>query len=58
MRYAAFIVLVASIAVCVGCTATRVVTTQATHVKHGDTTTTIVTKTVERYEATRKGVDL
>ena len=57
MRYAAFIVLVASIVVCVGCTATRVVTTEAKHVKHGDTTTTIVTKTVERYEATRKGAD-
>lgn len=57
MRYAAFFVLVASIVVCIGCTATRVVTTQATHVKHGDTTTTIVTKTIERYEAKRNGAD-
>lgn len=57
MRYASILGAIAFLALVVGCTATRVVTTQATHVKHGDTTTTIVTKTVERYEATRKGAD-
>ena len=36
------------------CTATRVVTTSASYVQHGDTTTTIMTKTTERYEGTRE----
>ena len=36
------------------CTATRVVTTSASYVQHGDTTTTIMTKTIERYEGTRE----
>ncbi|MBO6305981.1 MAG: hypothetical protein J6M55_00605 [Paludibacteraceae bacterium] len=36
------------------CTATRVVTTTASYVQHGDTTTTIMTKTTERYEGTRE----
>ncbi len=36
------------------CTATRVVTTTASYVQHGDTTTTIMTKTIERYEGTRE----
>ena len=31
------------------CTATRVVTTSASYVQHGDTTTTIMTKTTETY---------
>ena len=35
------------------CTATRVVTTTASYVQHGDTTTTIMTKTTERYEGTQ-----
>ena len=32
-----------------GCTATRVVTTSATYTQHGDTTTTITTRTTETY---------
>ncbi len=36
------------------CTATRVVSTSASYVQHGDTTTTIMTKTIERYEGTRE----
>ena len=31
------------------CTATRVVTTSASYVQHGDTTITIMTKTTETY---------
>ena len=31
------------------CTATRVVSTTASYVQHGDTTTTIMTKTTETY---------
>ena len=36
------------------CTATRVVSTQASYYQRGDTTTTIMTKTIERYEGTRE----
>ena len=38
------------------CTATRVVTTSASYVTHGDTTTTIMTKTVETYQGKKEGV--
>ena len=36
------------------CNVTRVVTTQAEYFQKGDTTCTIVTKTVESYDATKK----
>ena len=36
------------------CNITRIVTTEASHFQKGDTTTTIVTKTTETYEATKK----
>ena len=36
------------------CNVTRVVKTEASHYQKGDTTTTIVTKTTETYEGTRK----
>ena len=36
------------------CNVTRVVKTEASHFQKGDTTTTIVTKTTETYEATKK----
>ena len=36
------------------CNVTRVVTTQAQYYQRGDTTCTIVTKTVESYDATKK----
>lgn len=36
------------------CNVTRTVTTSATSWSKGDTTTTIVTKTVESYDATKK----
>ena len=36
------------------CTATRTVTTSSSFVQRGDTTTTITTKTVESYNATKQ----
>ena len=36
------------------CTASRVVTTTASYVQHGDTTTTITTKTTETYRGEKK----
>lgn len=36
------------------CNVTRTVTTEAQHFVKGDTTTTIITKTVETYDATKK----
>ena len=36
------------------CNVTRVVKTEASHYQKGDTTTTIVTKTTETYEGTKK----
>ena len=36
------------------CNVTRIVTTEASHFQKGDTTTTIVTKTTETYEGTKK----
>jgi len=44
--------LVTCVAIALGvqsCTATRVVSTTASYVQHGDTTTTIMTKTTETY---------
>ena len=36
------------------CNVTRIVRTEASHYQKGDTTTTIVTKTTETYEGTKK----
>ena len=36
------------------CTATRTVTTSASYVQHGDTTTTIMTKTTETYRGEKQ----
>ena len=36
------------------CNVTRIVTTEASHFQKRDTTTTIVTKTTETYEGTKK----
>ena len=38
----------------VSCNVTRVVTTQSSYYQRGDTTCTIVTKTVESYDASKK----
>lgn len=38
------------------CNVTRTVTTQSQYYQKGDTTCTIVTKTIETYDATKKGL--
>lgn len=38
------------------CNVTRTVTTSASTYQNGDTTTTIVTKTIESYDATKKNL--
>ena len=40
------------------CTASRTVTTSASYVTRGDTTTTIVTKTIETYQGKKEGIGL
>ena len=47
--------MVAIVAACMtSCNVTRVVTTQSSYYQRGDTTCTIVTKTVESYDASKK----
>ena len=36
------------------CNITRIIKTEASHYQRGDTTTTIITKTTETYEGTKK----
>ena len=36
------------------CTATRIISTSASYVQHGDTTTTIMTKTTETYRGEKQ----
>ena len=44
------ILIIAAVGVALmSCTATRVVSTAASYIQHGDTTTTIMTKTTETY---------
>lgn len=38
------------------CNVTRTVTTQSQYFQKGDTTCTIITKTIESYDATKKGL--
>lgn len=38
------------------CNVTRTITTQSQYFTHGDTTCTIVTKTIETYDASKKGL--
>ena len=57
IRHGVLAVLLFAVCTSVGlasCTATRVVTTTASYVQHGDTTTTIMTKTTEKYDASKK----
>ena len=43
------------IGICVAsCNVTRTITTQSQYFQHGDTTCTIVTKTIETYDASKK----
>ena len=38
------------------CNVTRTITTQSQYYQRGDTTCTIVTKTIEQYDASKKGL--
>lgn len=49
----AFSLILCAIA-CTSCNVTRVVKTESAYFQRGDTTCTIVTKTTESYDATRK----
>lgn len=40
--------------VLVGCNVTRIVTTESQYYQKGDTTCTIITKTIESYDASKK----
>ena len=51
--------ILALVAVCLAicltsCNVTRTITTQSQYFQRGDTTCTIVTKTIESYDATKK----
>ena len=50
------IVVLGAMMAMVSCNVTRVVTTQSSYYQRGDTTCTIVTKTVESYDATKKAL--
>lgn len=52
--WACMILIVAVAVATQSCNVTRKVTTEATYLQKGDTTTTIVTKTIETYDATKK----
>ena len=43
-----------SLAALTGCNVTRTITTQSQYYQRGDTTCTIVTKTIETYDASKK----
>lgn len=48
-------VLAFSLGLCLmSCNVTRTITTQSEYFVHGDTTCTIVTKTIETYDASKK----
>lgn len=42
--------------ICSSCNVTRTITTQSQYFTHGDTTGTIVTKTIETYDASIKSL--
>lgn len=51
-----FLIAVGVIAICLNsCNVTRKVTTQSEYTQKGDTSIMIVTKTIESYDATKKG---
>lgn len=52
--FAIFAVLTASAVIVASCNLTRSVTTESQYFQKGDTTCTIVTKTIETYDATKK----
>lgn len=54
--YAIIGLAIISTCLCCSCNVTRKVTTESSYFQKGDTTCTIVTKTTESYDATKKGV--
>ena len=50
------IILCIVLATMTGCNVTRKITTESSYHQKGDTTCTIVTKTIESYDATKKGM--
>ncbi len=49
------VIIVACAAVTQSCNVTRTISTESQYFQKGDTTCTIVTKTIETYDATKKG---
>lgn len=49
-------VLILAALMCQSCNVTRKVTTESTYYQKGDTACTIIVKTIESYDATKKGV--
>jgi hypothetical protein len=57
MRKFILFTALAVVAICAtSCNVTRTITTQSPYFQHGDTTCTIVTKTIETYDASKKGL--
>jgi hypothetical protein len=54
MKRIILMTLILTAVVLVGCNVTRTITTQSQYYQRGDTTCTIVTKTIETYEASKK----
>lgn len=52
--FALFAILMATAVMVESCNLTRSVTTESQYFQKGDTTCTIVTKTIETYDATKK----
>ena len=52
--FALFAILMATAVIVASCNLTRSVTTESQYFQKGDTTCTIVTKTIETYDATKK----
>lgn len=54
MRKILFMTVIMTSMIPASCNVTRTITTQSQYFQHGDTTCTIVTKTIETYDATKK----
>jgi hypothetical protein len=53
-RFLILAVILTSMVVATSCNVTRTITTQSQYYQKGDTTCTIVTKTIETYDASKK----
>ena len=49
-----YMIIIGIAVVVSACNVTRTMTTTSQYIQHGDTTTTILTKTVESYDASKK----